>query len=136
MTLNAEDLLPAQDQLLLERGAMRVVATYTGHHLAIPRISDLLTHGMGKFSLGFMTLRADAVAVLPQHRPSITAVHGVTFVTGLIDCRMDVRPVFIPFKGIFMTSPTHLTLFGSQQPLVVAGMGAVAFCAAVVSIGG
>jgi hypothetical protein len=64
MTLNAKDLLTTQYQLMLKRGAMRVVATDTGHHLASPGISDLLTHGMGKFTLGFVTLRADIIAVL------------------------------------------------------------------------
>ena len=63
MTLNAEDLLTAQYQLMLKRGAVRVMTTDTGHHLASPGISDLLTYGMGKFSLGFVTLRADSIAV-------------------------------------------------------------------------
>ena len=63
MTLNAEDLLTAQYQLMLKGGAMRVVTTDTGHYLASPGISDLLTHWMGKFTLGFVTLRADNIAV-------------------------------------------------------------------------
>jgi hypothetical protein len=64
MTLSAEDLLTAQYQLMRKRGAMRIVAADTGHHLASPGISDLLTHGMGKFTLGFVTLGADSIAVL------------------------------------------------------------------------
>ena len=62
-------------------------------------------------------------------------MHGMAFAAVGIDCRMDICFISIALKGIFMTASTYLTLLGLQQTGAVAGMGTVAICAAVASVG-
>ena len=131
MTLNAKDLLATPDQFIFESGTVRVVTSDTGHHLNIPGIPYLLTYRMAEFTLCFMALSTDHVAVFLQHCRSVAAVHGMAFVTVFIDFRMDVCFIAIAPKGVFVTTATHLALFGPQQTDGIAGMGTVAVSAAV-----
>lgn len=131
MTLNTKGLLAVADQLSLEISAVGVVTTDTGHILTVTGVYNLITHRVAEFPLRFMALTAYYVAVSLQQRLFITAVHRMALVTSIIKARMNMCFIFIPCKGVFMTTAADLPFFCFQQTGIITGMGGMAMYAAV-----
>ena len=101
------------------------MAGHAGHHLPGALVNHLLTHGMAELALGQMATRANLVAIIPQHRQAIGAMHLMTVAAG-IDTGMPILALSITGKGIFMAGLAHLVAGGPQHFFIVCGMGAVA----------
>jgi len=130
MTLGAQVFLTAHDKMKPIRGTHWIMTGHTGHHLAGALINHLVTHGMAELALGQMTARTDLVAVIPQHRKPIRAMHLMTVAAG-IDIWVPMPTLGITVKGVLVAGLTHLVAGSLEHFLIIPGMGAVTHYTAV-----
>lgn len=122
MALDTKIFCSAEDKMIFEIRTHRGMTADTAHHLIGAGVAHLLTHRMGKFSLGFMTAGANGIPVSLQHCQFIRAMHIMALRThpGIL---MPVHLGIIVGHGVHVAITADLPLSAMQHFFVIGGMG-------------
>lgn len=111
MALHTEaPLATAVKEKLVVGAGVGVMTGQTVHHPPIARVDDILTLGMGKFSVQIMALVANIIAI-DQHCRAIAAMSVVT-IGAEVPIFVFMQHLFALGEGVRMTTATDRALIG------------------------
>lgn len=109
VTLNTKLHRPAQLQIHLIYGPVRVMTGDTGKQLPVTWIDHPGSYRVGEYALGLMTATTGGIAVVLKHREVARPVNSMT-ITAYPAIGVLIRFVYISVPGIRMTGTAHLGL--------------------------
>lgn len=122
MTLDAQIPISVKPHMIFMIGAFGCMTTRTGHHLAGPRVEDILANRMGKGAMEAVTLVTDIIDRCLKHIGMVGAMRRMAVRAGARQFMLELCRV-ASFESVLMTGAADITLRTFEQVGLIGGVG-------------